>query len=99
VEILAVEQLGLPVFQPLGAGEGLAFWARALTARIVGDPLIAEIVALLDVTAQRRRSTPFDRDFLILAHELSAGRPLEDESAGFEQSLVARDLSPGSTSI
>jgi hypothetical protein len=39
----------------------LAFWARALTARIVGDPLIAAIVALLDVTAQRRRSTPFDR--------------------------------------
>jgi len=61
VEILGFEDLGLPVFQPLGASQGLAFWACALTARVVGDPLIAAIVALLNVTAERGRPALFDR--------------------------------------
>ena len=60
VEVLSVEQFGLTVFQPLGASQRLAFWTTAVPARVIRDPLLATRIALLDMTAERRRSTARD---------------------------------------
>jgi hypothetical protein len=61
MEILhAVQQLGLPVFQPLRPGEGLTLGTVAISTGVVGDALMAAGVALLDMTAQGGGATQFD---------------------------------------
>ena len=52
VEILDPgQQLSLPVFEPLRAGERLALRAGAMPARVVGDALVTAGVALFDMAA------------------------------------------------
>src|SRR5215472_15079484 len=60
VEILGIEKFGLPVFQPLGAGQRLAFWAMSVAARVIGRALVAAGVTLLQMTAESRGSADFD---------------------------------------
>jgi hypothetical protein len=53
VEILdPVEQLGLAIFEPLGARERLALGAGAMATTVVGDALMAAAVALLDMATE-----------------------------------------------
>src|ERR1700689_4990599 len=53
VEVRHVEQFRLAVLEPLSPCETLALWATAITARVEGHPLMAAIVAPLDVAAER----------------------------------------------
>src|SRR5215471_13402096 len=48
------QKLRLAIFQPLSAGQRLAFWAMSVAARIVRDALMTACFALLDVAAERR---------------------------------------------
>jgi hypothetical protein len=52
VEVRHVEQFRLTVLEPLGPCETLALRAAAITARVERDPLMAAIVAPLDVAAE-----------------------------------------------
>jgi hypothetical protein len=59
VEILGIEELGLPLLDPLGAGKRLTFWAMAVAAAVVGNASELTLIALLDMAAQsavRQRS-------------------------------------------
>jgi hypothetical protein len=61
MEILDLgQQFSLPVFEPLRAGERLALGTMAIATRVVGDPLMAARVALLDMTAERGGATQLD---------------------------------------
>ena len=42
--------------QPASAGQGLAFGAVAVAARIVSDPLVATVETLFDVSAESGRA-------------------------------------------
>src|SRR5215469_16845858 len=55
VEILGFQKFGLPVFQPLGAGQGLTFGTVSVGARVIGWALVAAAVTLLQMTAQSGR--------------------------------------------
>src|SRR3979409_614563 len=57
MEILGVEKLGSTIIQPLGASQRLAFWAVAITARIITDALGVTAITVLDVATKRRGST------------------------------------------
>jgi hypothetical protein len=57
MEILGVEKLGSTIIQPLGASQRLAFWAVAITARIITDALVVTAITVLDVATKRRGST------------------------------------------
>ena len=61
VEILRRQQFGLPLGEPFGDGQALAFGAMPVSTRIVGLPDQAAVAALFDVAAQRRRAAGFDR--------------------------------------
>ena len=61
MKILGVEKLGLPVFQPLGASQRLAFWAVAISTAVVTDALVVTAIAALDMATKCRRSAQFDR--------------------------------------
>ena len=62
VEILDLgQQLSLPVFKPLRAGERLALRAGPMPARVVGDALVTAGVALFDMAAEGRGAAQFDR--------------------------------------
>ena len=52
VKIFDGQQFRLPGLHPLRGGGGLALGAVAVAARVVGDLLMAAVVALLDVSAQ-----------------------------------------------
>jgi len=54
------QQLGLTGGQPLLRRAGLAFGAMPIAARVVGDMLMAAIVAMRDMPTERRRSTALD---------------------------------------
>src|ERR1700674_4748526 len=61
VEILdPVEQLGLAIFEPLGARERLALGAGAMATAVIGDALMAAAVALLDMATEGGSATAFD---------------------------------------
>jgi hypothetical protein len=60
MKILALQEFGLTLFQPLGRGEGLAFGAMAVPARVVCITLVATLITSLEVTAERRGATPLD---------------------------------------
>ena len=57
MEILGVEKLGSTIIQPLGASQRLAFWAVAISARIITDALVVTAITVLDVATKRRGST------------------------------------------
>jgi hypothetical protein len=61
MEVRHVEQFGLTVLQPLGAGQTLALWAVPVAAGVVGNPLMAAFAAALDVAAERCGAAVFDR--------------------------------------
>src|SRR5260370_22701201 len=61
-EVGHVGQWGLPVREPLSPCETLAFRTVAISARVVGHPLMAAIAAPLDVTAESGGAATFDRD-------------------------------------
>src|SRR4030042_4327705 len=53
MEVLAVEKLGLTLFNPLCAGEGLALGPVPIAATVVGNALVSAVVviAFFDVAA------------------------------------------------
>ena len=57
-----------------GTGQGLAFWAVAIAARVVADALVAAGIALLDMAAERCRGIG----------RAGSGRPLLDPTADVE---------------
>ena len=57
MEILGVEKLGSTIIQPLGASQRLAFWAVAISTRIITDALVVTAITVLDVSTERRGST------------------------------------------
>ena len=61
VEVRHVEQLGLAIRHPLRPREPLALRAVPVAARIPGDPAMAAVIALLDMTAERGCAAAFDR--------------------------------------
>jgi hypothetical protein len=61
VEVRHLEQFRLAVRQPLGASQALALRAVSVAARVVGDALMAAVLAALDMTAERCGATVFDR--------------------------------------
>ena len=56
MEVLSVEKFGSTILQPLSASQRLAFWAVAITARIVTDALVVTTIAVLDVATKCRGS-------------------------------------------
>src|SRR5215467_10675781 len=60
VEILGFQKFGLPVFQPLGAGEGLALGTVSVGTGVIGRALVAAAVTLLQMTTQSGRAAEFD---------------------------------------
>src|ERR1700752_1467604 len=61
VKILGVEKFGLTVFQPLGTGQRLTFWAVAISTAVVTDALVVTAIALFDMTTKCRCSAQLDR--------------------------------------
>src|SRR6266581_570747 len=64
------QQLGLPIREPLGPRQPLAFGTVTVAARVVSDAGCTAIVALLDMAAEHRR--PARRDG---AHDPSLAAP------------------------
>lgn len=60
MEILAVENLGLPVLYPLGASQRLALGAMTVRTRVVPDALMPAPVADLHVTAKNSGAAALD---------------------------------------
>jgi fructose-1,6-bisphosphatase/inositol monophosphatase family enzyme len=56
VKIGNLEQLGLPVFDPLRPGQTLAFWAVSIAAAIERVPFIGALVAAFEVAAENGRA-------------------------------------------
>jgi hypothetical protein len=60
VEVLGIEELSLTILDPLGTGQGLAFWAMAVAAAVVSHALELTVVTLFDMAAEGRGTTAFD---------------------------------------
>jgi hypothetical protein len=69
MEILGVEELGLTILDPLGPCQGLAFWAMAVAAGVVGNALVLALIALFQVAAEAGGPTQFDG-----THDAALGR-------------------------
>src|SRR5262247_2423852 len=52
VEIAHRQEFLSTRLHPLGSGRSLAFWTMTIAARVVGDLLMAALIALVDVAAQ-----------------------------------------------
>jgi hypothetical protein len=83
------QQLGLAVFEPSPRGGRLTLRAVAISAGIVGDPLVRAVLAALDVSAERGRATGLDRRHdleLVEAHVTGVGlapcRPVGAKDVG-----------------
>ena len=57
VEVLAVEEFRLAVLDPLGASQGLALGAVAISTGPVTNSLVAALIALLDLSTESRCAT------------------------------------------
>src|ERR1051325_10466032 len=88
MKVLNRQQLGGAVVEPLGAGGGLAPGAVAVAARVVGDPLMAAPVALLDVPAQPC-GAPADQ---VLQHAALLGRSRVPVSVQEGRRVVTQDV-------
>ena len=55
------QQLGLARFEPRLGGRPLAFWTMPIATGIIGDPRMRAVLAALDMTAERGRTTNLDR--------------------------------------
>ena len=58
----------MTILDPLGPGQGLAFWAVAVAAAVVSNALELTLIALFDVAAQSRSAAAFDS-----AHDAQLG--------------------------
>jgi hypothetical protein len=61
VEVSDRQQVGLALGEPGARGGALALWAVPVAAAVIGDPLVAAVLACLHVTAQSRRPAMLDR--------------------------------------
>jgi hypothetical protein len=57
VKIADGQELSLAVLDPLCSGKRLTFWAVPVPAAIEAIPLMATLIALLEVASQHRRAT------------------------------------------
>src|SRR5580692_3722063 len=69
MEILGVEELGLTILDPLGPCQGLAFWAMAVAAGVVGNALVRALITLFQVAAEGGGPAQFDG-----THDAALGR-------------------------
>ena len=69
MEILGVEEFGLTILDPLGPCQGLAFWAMAVAAGVVGYALVLALIALFQVAAEGGGPAQFDG-----THDAALGR-------------------------
>ena len=60
VKIWDVQKLGLPVLDPVRAGQRLAFGAMPIAAAVVRDSLDAALIALFEMAAERGRAAHLD---------------------------------------
>ena len=70
VEVGYRQQFGLPLREPLGARQPLAFGTVTVATRVVSDARCAAVIALIDMPPERRR--PARRDG---AHDASLDAP------------------------
>src|SRR5215468_10838191 len=61
VEVADRQQIGLARGEPVFGCRALALGTMAVAARVVGNPAVAAILAALDMAAEGRRATLFDR--------------------------------------
>ena len=61
VEVADRQQVGLARLQPVARGSGLALGAVPVAAAVVGDALVATVLAALDMAAESRCPTSLDR--------------------------------------
>jgi hypothetical protein len=61
VEILAVEDLGPPAFDPRAARQGLTLGTVSIRAGVIRDALVPTRVALFDMAAERGGAARLDR--------------------------------------
>jgi hypothetical protein len=60
MKILAGQQFCLTLFEPLGAGQRLAFGAMPIAARVISIPFMPALVAPFEVAAESSRATGFE---------------------------------------
>ena len=60
MKVFTLQQLGLTFCQPLGSGQGLAFGAVPIRARIICIPLVTAMVTAFEVAAERGGTAQFD---------------------------------------
>src|ERR1041385_757991 len=60
MKILALQKLTLPLFQPVGSGQGLAFRAVSIAAGVICVAFVPAPIALLQMAAEGRCATQFD---------------------------------------
>ena len=60
MEILALQEFSLTLFQPLGPGQRLALGAMAVRARVVRVAFVAALITPFQMTAEGRCATQFD---------------------------------------
>ena len=88
VEVGYRQQFGLPLREPLGARQSLAFGTVTVAARVVSDARRAAIIALLDMAAEHRR--PARRDG---AHDASLDAPeMTSMRLSKRCAMVAKDI-------
>ena len=61
MEVSDRQQVGLTFGQPRARGGALTLGTVPVAAAVVGDPLMAAVLAGLDMTAQSRRAAMLDR--------------------------------------
>ena len=60
MEILALQEFALPLLQPLGSGQGLAFGAMPIGAGVIGVAFVPALVTALQMAAEGRGAAQFD---------------------------------------
>ena len=74
MEVLALQEFGPPLLQPLRPGERLTLGAMAIRARVVSVTFVAALVALLQMAAERRGAAAFDgAQYALLPHGQGLG--------------------------
>ena len=61
MEVLNGKEVGLSIFQPLRTDQRLSFRAVPITATVVGNALMAAVVALLNMAAESDSTATLDR--------------------------------------
>ena len=60
MEILALQEFALTLFQLLGSGQGLAFGAMPVGAGVIGVAFVSALVTALQMAAEGRGAAQFD---------------------------------------